>query len=110
MDPDGSSPLPAGPDTQEDVRPGGVVVFQHVHLPPFWLNSPSTWFLQVEAHIRLRQITSQQNKYLHLVSLPSDVAEYLADVIASPHSSHSFYTLKAAIISHKSASEQIKLQ
>ncbi|KAH7984946.1 hypothetical protein HPB52_024424 [Rhipicephalus sanguineus] len=113
VDPTGSSTLPARPETQEDARPSGVAVaaFQHVSLPPFWPNSPSTWFLQVEAHFRLRQITSQENKYLHLVSsLPSDVAEALADVIASPHPSHPFDTLKAAIISRKSASEHSKLQ
>ncbi|XP_049272044.1 uncharacterized protein LOC125758657 [Rhipicephalus sanguineus] len=113
MDLAGSATNPTGPDAQEDARPSGAAVaaIQHVNLPPFWPNSPSTWFLQVEAHFRLRQITSQQTRYWHLVScLPQDVADYLADILASPHPSHPYDTLKAAIISRKSESEHSRLQ
>ncbi|KAH7938820.1 hypothetical protein HPB52_000763 [Rhipicephalus sanguineus] len=113
MDPAGSATNPTGPDAQEDARPCGaaVAVIQHVNLPPFWPNSPSTWFLQVEAHFCLRQITSQQTRYCHLVScLPPDVADDLADILASPHPSHPYDTLKAAIISRKSESEHSRLQ
>ncbi|KAH8010005.1 hypothetical protein HPB51_024355 [Rhipicephalus microplus] len=113
MDPAGSATNPTDPDAQEDARPSGAAVAatQHVNLPPFWPNSPSTWFLQVEAHFRLRQITSQQTRHWHLVScLPPDVADDLADILASPHPSHSYDTLKAAIISRKSESEHSRLQ
>ncbi|KAH8020842.1 hypothetical protein HPB51_005283 [Rhipicephalus microplus] len=88
-----------------------VVQSLHVHLPPFSPNSSSTWFLQVEAHFRLRQNTSQQTRHWHLVScLPPDVADDLADILASPHPSHPYDTLKAAIISRKSESEHSRLQ
>ncbi|KAH8019641.1 hypothetical protein HPB51_020446 [Rhipicephalus microplus] len=71
----------------------------------------SRWFLQVKAHFRLRQITSQQTRYWHLVScLPPDVADDLADILASPHLTHPYDTLKAAIISRKSESEHSRLQ
>ncbi|KAH8031935.1 hypothetical protein HPB51_022133 [Rhipicephalus microplus] len=86
VDPAGSATNPTGPDAQEDVKPSGAAVaaIQHVNLPPFWPNSPSTWFLQVEAHFRLRQITSQQTRHWHLVScLPPDVADDLADILSS---------------------------
>ncbi|KAH8025862.1 hypothetical protein HPB51_013461 [Rhipicephalus microplus] len=77
----------------------------------FGPNRPSTWFLQVEAHFRLRKITSQQTRHWHLVScLPPDVADDLADILASPHPSHPYDTLKAAIISRKSESEHSRLQ
>ncbi|KAH8027785.1 hypothetical protein HPB51_009667 [Rhipicephalus microplus] len=101
------------PTAQEDARPSGAAVaaIQHVNLPPFWPNSPSTWFLQVEVHFRLRQITSQQTRHWHLVScLPLNVADDLADILASPHPSHPYDTLKAAIISRKSESEHSRLQ
>ncbi|KAH7934546.1 hypothetical protein HPB51_029088 [Rhipicephalus microplus] len=112
-DPAGSVTNPTGPDAQEDAKPSGAAVpaIHHVNLPPFWPNSPSAWFLQVEAHFHLRQITSQQTRHKRLVScLPSDVAEDLADIIASPNSSHPYDTLKAAIISRKSESEHNRLQ
>ncbi|KAH8038818.1 hypothetical protein HPB51_003321 [Rhipicephalus microplus] len=98
---------------KKDARPSGAAVaaIQHVNLPPFWPNSPSTWFLQVEVHFRLRQIISQQTRYWNLVScLPPDVADDLADILASPHPSHPYDTLKAAIISRKSESEHSRLQ
>ncbi|KAH8008709.1 hypothetical protein HPB51_003356 [Rhipicephalus microplus] len=67
--------------------------------------------LQVEAHFRLRQITSQQTRHCHLVScLPPDVADDLADILASPHPSHPYDTLKAAMLSCKSESEHSRLQ
>ncbi|KAH8025793.1 hypothetical protein HPB51_012115 [Rhipicephalus microplus] len=113
MDPTGSAIYPTGPDAQEDARPSGAAVaaIQHVNLPPFWPNSPSTWSLQLEAHFRLRQITSQQTRHWHLVScLPPDVANDLADILASPHPSHRYDTLKAAIISRKPESEHSRLQ
>ncbi|KAH8008680.1 hypothetical protein HPB51_000710 [Rhipicephalus microplus] len=88
-----------------------VAAIQHVNLPPFSSNSPSTWFLQVEAHFRLRQNTSEQTRHWHLVScLPPDVADDLADILASPHPSHPYDTLKATIISRKSESEHSRLQ
>ncbi|KAH8020279.1 hypothetical protein HPB51_025799 [Rhipicephalus microplus] len=113
MDSAGSATNPTGPDAQEDARPSGAAVaaIQHVNLPLFWPNSSSTWFLQVEAHFRLRQITSQQTRHWQLVScLPPDVADDLADILASPHPSHPYDTLKAAIISRKSESELSRLQ
>ncbi|KAH7958146.1 hypothetical protein HPB51_027869 [Rhipicephalus microplus] len=97
MDPAGSATSPTGPDTQEDARPtgGAVAAIQHVNLPPFWPKSSSTWFLQVEAHFRLRQITSQQTRHWHLVScLPPNVADDLADILASPHPTDPYDTLK----------------
>ncbi|KAH8001094.1 hypothetical protein HPB51_026353 [Rhipicephalus microplus] len=66
---------------------------------------------QVEVHFRLREITSQQIRYWNLVScLPRDVADDLADILASPHPSHPYDTLKAAINSRKSESEDSRLQ
>ncbi|KAH8025158.1 hypothetical protein HPB51_004000 [Rhipicephalus microplus] len=113
MNPAGFATNPTGPDAHEDARPSGAAVaaIHHVILPPFWPNSPSTWFLQVEAHFRLRQITSQQTRYWHPVScLAPDVADDLADILASPHPSHLYNTLKAAIISCKFESEHSRVQ
>ncbi|KAH7934723.1 hypothetical protein HPB51_028911 [Rhipicephalus microplus] len=65
----------------------------------------------VKAHFRLWQITSQQARYWHLVScLPPDVADDLADILATTHPSHPYDTLKTAIISRKSESEHSRLQ
>ncbi|KAH8020302.1 hypothetical protein HPB51_000272 [Rhipicephalus microplus] len=109
----GAATNSTGLDAQEDARSSGaaVVAIQHVNLPPFWPNGPSTWFLQVEAHFRLRRITSQQTRYWHRLScLPQDIADDLDDILPSPHPSHPYDTLKAGIISRKPESEHSGLQ
>ncbi|KAH8026523.1 hypothetical protein HPB51_021135 [Rhipicephalus microplus] len=75
------------------------------------IRRPMTTPKRVEAHFRLRQISSQQTRHWHLVScLPPDLADDLADILASPRPSHPYDTLKAAIISRKSESEHSRLQ
>ncbi|KAH8034914.1 hypothetical protein HPB51_003201 [Rhipicephalus microplus] len=105
MDPAGSATNPTGPDAQEDARPSGAAVaaIQQVNMPPFWPHSPSTWFMQVEAHLCLRKIA-------RLSCLPPDVADDLADILASPHLSPLLRQLNADTISRKSGSEHSRLQ
>ncbi|KAH6922184.1 hypothetical protein HPB50_010789 [Hyalomma asiaticum] len=112
INPAGSSAQPTGPDAQVGFRPSSAAVaaIQRVSLPPFRPNSP-TWLLQVEVHFRLQQTTSQQTRYWHLVSsLPPDVAEDFVYILASPHPSHPYDTLKEAIISRKSECKHSRLQ
>ncbi|KAH6937703.1 hypothetical protein HPB50_003676 [Hyalomma asiaticum] len=91
MNPAGSSDLRTGDEVHQNVRPSGasLAAFQHVNLACAWL-------LHVEAHFRLRQITSEQTKFFHLVSiLPQEVAKELADVTTSPYATNPFDTLSA---------------
>ncbi|KAH7964146.1 hypothetical protein HPB51_027616 [Rhipicephalus microplus] len=86
---------------------GKVLRWRSVERRPSSLQT-SPW---VKAHFRLRQITSRQARYWHLVScLPPDVVDDLADILASPHPSHLYDTLKTAIISRMSESEHSRLQ
>ncbi|CAN7986512.1 unnamed protein product [Ixodes hexagonus] len=67
--------------------------------------------MQVEAQFRLRHITSQETRCLHTVSsLPADVAEELADVLATPDPVSPFDQLKSAILDRKTDLERSRLQ
>nr|XP_037272726.1 uncharacterized protein LOC119164606 [Rhipicephalus microplus] len=80
-------------------------------LPHFWPQNPRVWFSQIEAHFELRRITSQQSKYLHVVSaLPPDIADALDDVLASTPSEKPYDELKSTILKRLEVSEQSRLQ
>ncbi|KAG0428216.1 hypothetical protein HPB47_024784, partial [Ixodes persulcatus] len=88
-----------------------LAAVQNFRLPPFWPKNPTVWLMQVEAQFRLRHITSQETRYLHTVSsLPADVAEELADILAAPDPVNPFDQLKAAILDRKTESERSRLQ
>nr|XP_037275694.1 uncharacterized protein LOC119168391 [Rhipicephalus microplus] len=80
-------------------------------LPHFCPKNPRVWFSQIEAHFELRRITSQQSKYLHVVSaLPPDIADAVDDVLASTPPEKPYDELKSTILKHLEVSEQSRLQ
>ncbi|XP_037517982.1 uncharacterized protein LOC119394745 [Rhipicephalus sanguineus] len=79
-------------------------------LPHFWPKNPRVWFSQVEARFRLRRITSQESKYLHVVAaLPSDIADAIDDVLASPPSK-AYEELKSTVLKRLEVSEHSRQQ
>ncbi|XP_075741523.1 uncharacterized protein LOC142791063 [Rhipicephalus microplus] len=72
---------------------------------------PRVWFSQIEARFELRLITSQQSKYLHVVSaLPPNIADAVDDVLASTPSEKPYDDLKSAVLKRTEVSEQSRLQ
>lgn len=52
----------------------------NVKLPPFWSNSPATWFLQAEAQFALNKIKSDSIKYYNVItSLSQEISESISD-------------------------------
>ncbi|XP_075732722.1 uncharacterized protein LOC142775268 [Rhipicephalus microplus] len=80
-------------------------------LPHFWRKNTRVWFSQIEARFELRRITSQQSKYLHVVSaLPPDIADAVDDVLASTPSEKLYNELKSTVLKGLEVSEQSRLQ
>nr|XP_037275206.1 uncharacterized protein LOC119167784 [Rhipicephalus microplus] len=80
-------------------------------LPHFWPKNPRVWFSQIEARFELRRITSQQSKYLHVVSaLPPDIADAVDGVLASTPSEKPYEELKSTVLKRLEVSEQSRLQ
>nr|XP_037288805.1 uncharacterized protein LOC119181661 [Rhipicephalus microplus] len=81
------------------------------NLPHFWPKNPRVWFSQIEARFELRRITSQQSKYLNVVSaLPPDIADVVDDVLASTLSEKPYDELKSTVLKCLEVSEQSRLQ
>ncbi|XP_075744116.1 uncharacterized protein LOC142802917 [Rhipicephalus microplus] len=69
------------------------------------------WFSQIEARFELLRITSQQSKYLHVVSaLPPDIADAVDDVLASTPSEKPYDELKSTVLKCIQVSEHSRLQ
>ena len=80
-------------------------------IPPFWPSDPQIWFAQVEAQFSTRGVTSERNKFDHVVaSLAPEYAQEVRDLILSPPRTTPFGTLKTQLIERNAASEQRQLQ
>lgn len=70
-----------------------------VKLVPFYENDPDLWFKIIEAQFETRKITSERNKYFHVVShLSSTVAQQVKDVISTPFADGKFKMLRQALL------------
>lgn len=79
-------------------------------LSQFWIKIPSVRFIQVEAQFKLKHITSQMSRYLHVVScLPTEIAEALSDVLARPPPSNQYDDHKAAILNRNADTKPYRL-
>ena len=66
-----------------------------VKLPPFWPDKVKLWFAQAEAQFVIRNITVEQTRYAHVVSmLDSKSAEFAMDIIENPPPDEPYTTLK----------------
>ena len=76
-----------------------------VKLPNFWTDSPEVWFIQSEAQIENKQITTSRTKFTHCVAvLPQDVACRLLDLVRAPPAD-SYEALRRWLIQMNSLSD-----
>ncbi|XP_052899532.1 toll-like receptor 3 [Anopheles moucheti] len=79
-------------------------------LPGFWMNAPDSWFIQAEAQFDLTYIRSENTKYAHLLaSLTPDALDKVIDVIRSPPEENRYTSLKHALMTRLSASEEQRI-
>ncbi|XP_031340929.1 uncharacterized protein LOC116169039 [Photinus pyralis] len=79
--------------------------------PVFWEEDPALWFKVVEAQFELSRITADTTKYFTIVAALSQKAlKLVSDIITSPPENHKFDTLRNALISRLTESEDTKLQ
>ena len=69
-------------------------------LPTFWTTCPLVWLAQTEAQFALRNLSSDDTRYFHVVAAPdSQTATRALSVIASPPLTNKYEALKSFLCS-----------
>ncbi|KAM7285301.1 uncharacterized protein ISCGN_032253 [Ixodes scapularis] len=95
----------------DEATPLDITVVRTLRLPQFWTADPQLWFAQVESQFTTSHITSQAQRFHHVVAaLPPETAVDIRDIILEPPTTNPYDTLKAELIKRTSASEHQRLQ
>ncbi|XP_046409104.1 transcription activator MSS11-like [Ischnura elegans] len=82
-----------------------------VKLPSFWPSKPSVWFAQAEVQCELANITREETKYNHVVSiLDNHFAEEVEDISSNPPAQNRYEHLKNEPIRRLSLSEEKRVR
>lgn len=82
-----------------------------VKIPPFWPDKPSLWFTQLEGQFSLANITVDDTKFYHVISVlePRYAAE-VEDISIKPPSADKYEKLKTELILRLSSSKAERLK
>ncbi|KAM7300507.1 uncharacterized protein ISCGN_016119 [Ixodes scapularis] len=95
----------------DEATPLDITVVRTLRLPRFWTADPQLWFAQVESQFTTSHITSQAQRFHHVVAaLPPETAVDIRDIILEPPTTNPYDNLKAELIKRTSASEHQRLQ
>lgn len=72
-------------------------------LPPFWPESPASWFMYAESRFRLNNVVSEIQKFDNLVSaLPRESVRLVLDILENPSPTTPYTQLKSRLlVSHE---------
>jgi hypothetical protein len=75
-------------------------------LPDFWAEALANWFAMAEAQFLLRRVTSNVDKFCHvLTSLLKTSYRLIAHLVTQAPAEDSYMQLKAALLSHHELSD-----
>jgi hypothetical protein len=75
-------------------------------LPEFWAEAPANWFAMAEAQFLLRRVTSNIDKFCHvLMALPKASYRMIAHLVTQVPAEDTYEQLKAALMSHHELSD-----
>ena len=67
-------------------------------LPP-WSEQPAAWFAPTKARFKMKNITSSETKFYHvLTTLPQETLISIIDIASSPPPENPYETLKARLV------------
>ena len=78
---------------------------------PFIQNDVHSWFVQLEANMAMRGLTSQTKKFHFCIgNLPAHIIPEIADLAENPPASNPYDMLKEVVLARMAVSEQKKIQ
>lgn len=106
-----SSQVPLNDEGQSTIQHVDAVA-ANLKLPPFWTVNPALWFAQVDALFQLRNIRSDNTKYLLTVAnLDQHTAALVDDLLMSPPAEGNKYvTLRTELVKRLSLSQERKIR
>ena len=99
-----SSERAIAPNVSTMPQPGdevadAVAAAVSLKLPEFYSDNPDVWFVYCDAQFQLRNITSDDTKFAHIVlALPQSAAARVHELLTSPPATDKYKTLKAALL------------
>lgn len=89
-----------------------VEAYRVPKIPPFWKNAPETWFIQVEASLRVANITVDRTKADFLLTgVDHEVVSHVTDLVtADPPLENLYQRLKERILSVYAISPEARLR
>jgi hypothetical protein len=80
-------------------------------LPAFWSESPASWFLYAESRFRLRDVSSESQKFDNLVAaLPRESVRLVLDVLENPSATAPYTQLKARLLASHELTDFQKIE
>jgi hypothetical protein len=80
-------------------------------LPDFWPDQPENWFAMAEAQFRLRCVTSNVDKYCHLLlALPKASYRLVSHLVTQVPEDDSYENVKAVLLSHHVLSDYQRVE
>jgi hypothetical protein len=99
--------VPVAPPEQPaapTAAPGGG--YAGLRLPDFWSDAPAGWFLYAESRFWIRNITSEVDRFDHLVgALPKSSIRLVMDTLESPDTDRPYSALKQRLLASHELSE-----
>ena len=90
-------------------QPASSVAVVLIKLLPFWPNNLQLWFMQVDAQINTKNITTKLMRFKYIVgSLSPEYAMEVRDILPQPPMNNPNSTWKAALIKHMILSEHYR--
>jgi hypothetical protein len=105
MDNNPEQPLAAGLNAAAPVF-APMAAGSNIRLPEFWAEAPANWFAMAEAQFLLRRVTSNVDKFCHvLTALPKTSYRLISHLVTQEPAEDSYTQLKAALLSHHELSD-----
>ena len=71
----------------------------YMKLPSLWTNDVEIWFAQAETQFAVREITKENTKFYHVMSiLSADMASKVSSILQSPPTDNPYSTLQTQLI------------
>jgi hypothetical protein len=105
MDPPASTPAAAALSAEATIFAPGAAS-GNFRLPEFWAEAPANWFAMAEAQFLLRRMTSNIDKFCHmLMALPKASYRMVSHLVTQAPMEETYGQLKAALLSHHELSD-----